>query len=214
MTRPAASLRFLGAAGTVTGSRFALDLDGHAVLVDGGLFQGLAELRLRNWAPLPIAASSVSEIVLTHAHIDHSGYLPRLMGQGFRGDVMATNATEDLLRIHHLRRRLSDPRTTVILVGYQAAGTRGRALEDGAEAIRIFGQEVPVRAHVVTVNGLSAHADADGLLRWLETATRKPRRVFVVHGDLPAATALATRVRAELGLEVSVAEDGQTVTLA
>jgi metallo-beta-lactamase family protein len=456
----------LGAAGTVTGSKFALDLEGRTVLVDCGLFQGLEELRLRNWAPLPIAASSVDDLLLTHAHIDHSGYLPRFIAQGFRGDIMATHATKDLLRVllpdsghlheeearyrnetgatkhrpalplytaadgsaaaacvtgvdweqrvplgeramasfhraghilgaasvhvdigtgihrrrvvfsgdvgrydvpivrdpaplgeadyvivestygdrrheatpittqlervlgeaiarggaiiipafavgrtqdvlyylgdlehagriprlrtyldspmaidateiyaahaeefddemrarlcagdsplrpaelrlartpdesraindvtgpvvivsasgmatggrvlHHLRRRLPDPRTTVILVGYQAAGTRGRSLEEGAAAIRIFGDAVPVRARVETIHGLSAHADADGLLRWLRTATRPPRGVFVVHGEPVAAAALAARVQAELSWTVVVPRDGDSAPL-
>ena len=79
--------------------------------------------------------------------------------------------------LHHLRRRLPDARTTVLLVGYQATGTRGQLIQDGARSVRIFGEEVAVRAHVETVHGLSAHADADGLLRWLRTASRPPRRV-------------------------------------
>jgi metallo-beta-lactamase family protein len=106
--------------------------------------------------------------------------------------------------LHHLRRRLSDPRTTVLLVGYQAAGTRGRLIQDGARAVRIFGDDVPVRAHVETIHGLSAHADADGLLRWLRTAPRSPRRVFVVHGDPAPAAALAARIGGELGWAAAV----------
>jgi metallo-beta-lactamase family protein len=106
--------------------------------------------------------------------------------------------------LHHLRERLPDPRTTVLLVGYQAAGTRGRALEEGARTVRIFGEDVPVRARVETVPRLSAHADADGLLRWLRTARRPPRRLFVVHGEPAPAAALAARVTRELGWKVSV----------
>jgi metallo-beta-lactamase family protein len=106
--------------------------------------------------------------------------------------------------LHHLRRRLPDPRSTVLLVGYQAAGTRGRKLEEGARWIRIFGADVPVHARVESVPRLSAHADADELLRWLRTAARPPRRLFVVHGEPEAAAALATRVRTELGWEVGV----------
>jgi len=115
--------------------------------------------------------------------------------------------------LHHLRRNLPDPRATVILAGYQAVGTRGRALEDGAPSVHIFGHEVPVRARVESLHGLSAHADADGLLRWLGTATRAPRRVFVVHGDPVPARALAARITAELGWSTMVPEHGQSVAL-
>jgi metallo-beta-lactamase family protein len=94
-----ANLTFFGAAGTVTGSRYLVDLGDHRVLVDCGLFQGLKELRLRNWAPLPIPASHVDAVVLTHAHVDHSGYLPRLVAEGFRGRIFCTWGTADLCRI-------------------------------------------------------------------------------------------------------------------
>ncbi len=106
--------------------------------------------------------------------------------------------------LHHLRRRLPDPATTVLLVGYQAEGTRGRRLQEGGPTVRIFGEDVPVRAHVETVHGFSAHADADGLLRWLRTAQRPPRRVFLVHGDPEPARVLEGRIRSELGWEVAV----------
>jgi metallo-beta-lactamase family protein len=460
------TLQFLGGAGTVTGSKFAVRVNGRTTLVDCGLFQGLRETRRRNWDPLPIDVPSISEVLLTHAHVDHSGYLPRLVLGGFRGDIMATHATHDLLRIllpdsghlqeeearyrnavgatryrpalplytaddgadaaarvtgvdwrariplgeatmasfhraghilgaasvhleirgpdglrrlvvsgdvgrydaplvrdpaplgdadyvvvestygdrrheaapmraqlervlkaavarggaivvpafavgrtqdlmyylsdleragriprlltyvdspmaidatgiyaahpgeldaelqamlragtcplrsadfrltrtveesmainrvhgpvliisasgmatggrvlHHLRRHLPDPHATIILAGYQAAGTRGRALEDGAASVRIFGHEVPVRAHVEALHGLSAHADADGLLRWLRTAAGVPRRVFLVHGDPEPAQALATRIEGELGWRVTVPQHGDTVPL-
>src|SRR6185503_7418199 len=90
------SLTFLGAAGTVTGSKHLLDFDGHRVLIDCGLFQGLKELRERNWHPLPVPASSIEAVILTHAHLDHCGYLPRLVVQGFRGRVFCTPGTRDL----------------------------------------------------------------------------------------------------------------------
>ena len=91
-----ASLTFLGAAGTVTGSKYLIDTGSHRVLVDCGLFQGLKELRLRNWQPLPVAASAVDAVILTHAHLDHCGYLPRLVAQGFSGRVFCTPGTRDL----------------------------------------------------------------------------------------------------------------------
>jgi metallo-beta-lactamase family protein len=453
-----ATLEFLGAAGTVTGSKFLVTLGGRRLLVDCGLYQGLKELRLRNWDRLPVDPASVDWVVLTHGHIDHSGYLPRFIRDGFRGPVYATRGTADLLRImlpdaghlleeeaqyhnkrgtskhrpalplytaaegltaaeqtrgvgygervelapglgftlwraghilgsanvrldlgegadrrrivfsgdvgryaapilpdpapideadyivvestygdrrhdpepigaqlrrlvtaalerggaivvpafaigrtqelmyhldglekarqiprlpiwldspmaieateiycahpeefdgemqalmrrracplqagefrlarssdesralntitgpvmiisasgmatggrvlHHLRLRLPDPRTTVLLVGYQALGTRGRRLQEGEQTLRIFGENVPVRATIEVVHGLSAHADVDGLLRWLRTASRPPRRVFVVHGEPGPAQALAHRIGGELGWPVAVA---------
>jgi metallo-beta-lactamase family protein len=89
-------LTFLGATGTVTGSRYLLETGTRRVLVDCGLFQGLKQLRLRNWAPLPVDPASIDAVVLTHAHIDHTGYLPRLVKQGFRGPIHATAATTEL----------------------------------------------------------------------------------------------------------------------
>ena len=89
-------LSFLGAAGTVTGSRYLLSTERGQVLVDCGLFQGLKALRLRNWAPFAVAPRDLVGIVLTHAHLDHSGYLPVLVRHGFRGPVYATPATCDL----------------------------------------------------------------------------------------------------------------------
>lgn len=460
-------IQFLGAARTVTGSKFLLEWNGRRTLIDCGLFQGLKPLRLRNWDPFPVPAASVHAVVLTHAHLDHSGYLPRLLKEGFRGRIIASRATTDLLKIllpdsghlqeeeaayhnrhgtskhrpalplytaaegaaaaarvegvgygepvpvapeltvsfrraghilgsamltievgsatarrrvifsgdvgrygapilpvpapigeppdyvvvestygdrrhdpdpvphlarviregaarggaiiipafavgrtqelmhhlaglertgavprlpayvdspmavsavqiycdhpedfdgdmramvmdrncplqcadfrlartpeeskaindepgqvlivspsgmvtggrvlHHLRRRLPDPHTTVLLVGYQAAGTRGRSLQDGARFVRIFGTDVPVRARVETVSGLSAHADAEGLLRWLRTAPAPPRAAFVVHGEPGPATALAERVREKLGWEALVPSDLERIPLS
>jgi len=89
-------LTFLGAAGTVTGSKHLLDVGAHRILVDCGLFQGLKDLRARNWEPLPVAPDDLHAIVLTHAHLDHVGYLPRLVAQGFRGRVFCTPGTKDL----------------------------------------------------------------------------------------------------------------------
>jgi len=90
------TLQFLGAAGTVTGSKYLLEHDRRRVLVDCGLFQGIKELRLRNWEPLPLDPGSLDAVVLTHAHIDHTGALPRLVKAGFKGPVFSTPATRDL----------------------------------------------------------------------------------------------------------------------
>lgn len=93
------TLTCLGAARTVTGSKHLLDANGHRVLFDCGLFQGLKELRARNWQPLPFRGTALDAVVLTHAHLDHCGYLPRLVGQGYRGRVFCTPATAALARI-------------------------------------------------------------------------------------------------------------------
>lgn len=93
------NLQFLGATGTVTGSKYLLQHKGVKVLVDCGLFQGYKQLRLRNWAPLPVPASEIDAVVLTHAHIDHSGYIPLLVKQGFGGKIFCTEATRALCRI-------------------------------------------------------------------------------------------------------------------
>jgi metallo-beta-lactamase family protein len=92
-------LQFLGATDTVTGSKYLIQHDKSKVLVDCGLFQGYKLLRLRNWAPPPVKPSSIDAVILTHAHIDHSGYLPLLARQGFRGKVFCTPGTYDLCRI-------------------------------------------------------------------------------------------------------------------
>lgn len=90
------TLTFLGAAGTVTGSRYLLETQQSRVLVDCGLFQGYKPLRLRNWAPFPVEPDSIDAVVLTHAHLDHAGYLPRLVAEGFDGPVWCSRGTRDL----------------------------------------------------------------------------------------------------------------------
>ena len=96
---PGPTLSFLGAAGTVTGSRFLLEAGAGRVLVDAGLYQGLASLRRRNWAAFPVPPASLDAVVLTHAHLDHCGYLPRLVSDGFRGRIVSTRDTADLAAI-------------------------------------------------------------------------------------------------------------------
>lgn len=116
--------------------------------------------------------------------------------------------------LHHLRNRLPEARNAVLLVGYQGEGTRGRQLQEGAEHVRIFGQDVAVRAEVLKMDGFSAHADADETLAWLRGFARPPRRTFLVHGEEPARTTLAARIRQELGWEVSAPAFGEKATLS
>lgn len=115
--------------------------------------------------------------------------------------------------LHHLKHRLPDHRNTVLLTGYQAAGTRGRALRDGAATIRIHGRDVPVRAEIATVDGLSAHADRDELIDWLAGFATPPRQTYLVHGEAESSQALAATIRDRLGWRVAVAEDQGTVPL-
>ena len=92
-------ISFHGAAQTVTGSKYLLEANGSRILIDCGLFQGLKELRLLNWSDLPFAAESIKSILLTHAHLDHTGYLPRLVKDGFECPVYSTRATGELTRL-------------------------------------------------------------------------------------------------------------------
>jgi metallo-beta-lactamase family protein len=115
--------------------------------------------------------------------------------------------------LHHLRQRMPDKRNTLLMVGYQAHGTRGRQLLEGAKELRIFGQRTPVRADVEIVHGLSAHADASGLLHWLESAENGPEQVFVVHGEPDASATLAETVRRELQCRATVPEPGERYEL-
>jgi metallo-beta-lactamase family protein len=101
----------------------------------------------------------------------------------------------------------------VLLPGFQAADTRGRKLQAGAREVRIHGQSVPVRAKIETLDGLSAHADREEILRWLNGFVRPPRQAYVVHGEPAAAEALAAAMRVRLGWRVTVAADGATVGL-
>ncbi len=462
----APTLQFLGAAGGVTGSKYLFTCQSGQVLIDCGLFQGLKELRLRNWAPLPIDLAQLRAVVLSHAHIDHSGYLPRLVAEGYRGPVLATPGTCDLLRVmlpdaaylqeeearyankkgyskhapalplyttadaeqalrllspvingaavevvngvfaafnrvghilgagsvrlsfevkgqkkhlldsgdlgryqrpilkdpepaepadwlllestygnrfhtqdsvenfrdiinevvdqkgcliipafavgrtqellytirkleeageipvipvhvdspmgieatdiycrhttehdfemaalrsaegcpissrnmsvhrtpdesksinklkgpliivsasgmatggrvlHHLKQRLPDPGTTVLFAGYQAEGTRGRLLQDGAKEIKLLGQLVPVRAKIKLLDGFSAHADQGEILRWLGAFKNPPQKTYIVHGEPAAASTLAQIIRKRLRWPVAIAKFNQKVSLA
>jgi len=440
------TIQFLGGAGTVTGAMYLVRAAHSAILLDCGLFQGLKALRLRNWGARVADPAGIAAVVLSHAHIDHVGYLPLLVHQGFRGAVYCTAATADLVRVllpdcahlqeeeaeranrggyskhrpalplytvadahaalellrhrpngerfevtsgitallrpaghilgaatveldvdgtrvvysgdlgrwnrplvpdpelvpaadvlllestygdrrhpeggdeqlarivsetarrggallipafavdrtqevvwmlerleregripalpvyldsplaieateiyarhgayrmparyrfartpaeskalndltgpfiiisasgmatggrilHHLALRLPDERTTVLLVGFQGAGTRGRLLEEGAREVKMFGRLVPVRARIEKIDALSAHGDCDDILRWLQGFDRPPRVTYLVHGEPAAASALGKAIRDRFGWNVQVTRDGETVPL-
>lgn len=116
--------------------------------------------------------------------------------------------------VHHLEHLLPDSRHTVVLTGYQAVGTRGRQLAEGATELKMYGRYVPVRAEVVVDHGFSVHADATELLSWLGAMPAPPETVYVVHGEPQAARALAARVRTETGWCTVVPELGERVRVA
>jgi len=114
--------------------------------------------------------------------------------------------------VHHLKQRLPDKKTTVVIGGYMAIGTRGRRIQEGAEFIRMHGEEIPVHAAIESVPGLSGHADRTGLLRWLQDLP-DPRRVFLTHGEPDSAEALADELSGSRGWNVHVPDLGETVEL-
>jgi metallo-beta-lactamase family protein len=115
--------------------------------------------------------------------------------------------------LHHLRAALPDARHTVLFVGYQAAGTRGRQLLEGAETVKIHGRQVQVAARIERIDSMSAHADAGEIMQWLRGFARAPRITYLVHGEPPAQAALKARVERELGWRVHVPEYLEQVQL-
>ncbi|MGE5310957.1 MAG: MBL fold metallo-hydrolase RNA specificity domain-containing protein, partial [Nitrospirota bacterium] len=115
--------------------------------------------------------------------------------------------------LHHLEHRLPRPQDTVLFIGYQAEGTRGRTILEGKPTVKIHGQEVPVRARIEQISGFSAHADYQEVLAWLVGFNRPPRKTFIVHGEPEAATSLAEKVREKLDWEVVIPNFGETHTL-
>jgi metallo-beta-lactamase family protein len=113
--------------------------------------------------------------------------------------------------LHHLKLRLPGPENTVLFAGYQAQGTRGRDLVDGAAEVTIHGQDVPVRARVAQLSGLSAHADAEELVLWLSRREREPDRVVLVHGEIAAQRAFAERLERTLGWPSEIPELGDII---
>lgn len=115
--------------------------------------------------------------------------------------------------LHHFKQRLNDQRTVVLLVGYQASGTRGRLLQDGAKSIRLYGEEVSVRAKIETLDGLSAHADREEILQWLGQFKKKPQQVYLVHGESEPARQLANAIEERLHWSARVAKDQEIIPL-
>lgn len=456
MRWPENSLRFLGGTETVTGSRYLIELGQTRILVDCGLFQGYKNLRERNWKDFPVPADTIDYVILSHAHLDHSGYVPALVAQGFRGQVFVTSGTAELVQVlwpdsahlleeeaeranrkgytkhspakplytqsdveqalsklklvpfgkkfelttgasfeflhaghilgaaqvrleingqsihftgdlgrandplmlppesyagsdilitestygdrkhpeidpqeelalplakvldrggtviipafavgrtqalllhtwrlmqsgriprvpifvnspmarsatasyhkhqeehrispeefeeiysfaqmvnsveeskklnmnssskiiiaasgmmsggrvlHHLVEFGQDPNNGIVITGYQAGGTRGRKLQDGADSIRIFGRDVPIRAEVFSIESMSAHADGSEIIEWIGKSSIPPKITYITHGEPQASEELRLRINHQLGLAARVPKDGEVIDL-
>lgn len=192
----------------------------------------LADLRSQQRVPqMDLIVDSPMALAATRVTLKHAARseLPRLEGVRF------TESLEDSMRInriragavivsasgmceggrirHHLKYNLSRPECAIVFVGFQAAGTLGRRIVDGAKSVRLFGEPYPVRAKVFTIGGLSAHADRDALLAWLGGFRRAPRQCFVVHGEVLAAHSLRDAIRERFGWPATVPEWRQSVEL-
>ena len=129
--------------------------------------------------------------------------------------ILSASGMCDAGRIkHHLKHNLWRPESTVLFVGYQAAGTLGRALLEGVTNVKLFGEEIEVRAEICRLPGVSGHADNNGLLRWARSFTEKPKKVFVVHGEDAVCEIFADRLRDELGLDAYAPYSGTCYDLA
>ena len=115
--------------------------------------------------------------------------------------------------LHYLRATLPDPRNTILFVGYQAAGTRGRQLVDGVKQVKMHGRFIDVHARIEKIDSMSAHADASEIVKWLTGFTRPPQITYLVHGEPPAQAALATRITTELSWKTHAPAHGETVDL-
>ena len=129
--------------------------------------------------------------------------------QGARVIISASGMMTGGRVVHHALRLVPDPNATLVFVGYQSAGTLGRRIQDGEREVKILGKWVPVRCRIARIGGFSAHADWQEVLRWLEGLTSPPRRVFLTHGEPPAANAMAGHIKDRFGWPVEVPQYGQ-----
>ena len=193
---------------------------GPTVFVDSPMATEVSEITARHMElfddearRLATEAQPVATSLRVHhtASVQDSIALNRITGGAL---IVAASGMCDGGRIrHHLRHRLANPHTTVLFIGFQAAGTLGRRLVDGASTVRIFGEEVPVRAQIATLGGFSAHADQSALLGWLGHLRRPPEQLLLVHGEANIAKAFAKRIEERFGWQAQVPDHGQQLRL-
>ena len=146
-----------------------------------------------------------------HSSVEESKQLNSLTGP--RVIIAASGMLTGGRVLHHLERLGPHEQNLIVLAGLQAAGTRGRALGDGTRTLRMHGADIPIRAQVMSLLGLSAHADANELVRWVQSGGAAPKAVFIVHGEPDAAAALAQRLQSDLHLRAFVPKLGETFDL-
>jgi metallo-beta-lactamase family protein len=155
--------------------------------------------------------SLVPRNIRFHRSVEDSKFLNDLPGP--RIIISASGMLTSGRVIHHLKRLLPEEKNLILLVGFQAAGTRGRAMMEGARTIRMHGQDVPVRARFMQVSGLSAHADRSELLRWVRTQRKPPRTIFITHAEEGASRSFAQLIESELRVRTIEPELGQRFDL-
>ena len=133
--------------------------------------------------------------------------------EGARIIISASGMVNGGRVLHHMLHNLPNPDTTVLFVGYQSPGTRGHAIQTGSSTVKIFGQKVPIQAHIETITGLSAHGDKNELLRWLRSCSGTPGRVKIVHGEKEVAHKFAATVQAELNWKADAAIEGEIIDI-
>ncbi len=175
----------------------------HHRLLDEEARHFMQDLRTNHRTPLPITFTET---------VEDSKAINRVSGGAI---IIAASGMCDAGRIkHHLRNNLARDENSIIFVGFQARGTLGRRLVDGASEVRLFGEDIPVRARIYTIGGLSAHADQAALMGWLGRFARPPRQCFVVHGEAETAQLFAEKIRADLDWDALMPEPGRRYALA
>lgn len=175
----------------------------HHRLLDEEARHFMSDLRSNNRTPLPITFTET---------VEDSKAINRVSGGAI---IIAASGMCDAGRIkHHLRNNLARDENSIIFVGFQAQGTLGRRLVDGAKEVRLFGDDIPVHARIYTIGGLSAHADQAALMGWLARFHKPPRQCFVVHGEAETAQIFADKIQSDLGWEALTPKAGKRYTLA
>jgi metallo-beta-lactamase family protein len=189
-------------------------LDNVPVYVDSPMASSASDLLQRFAGEHRLDAATCAEVCSVATHVRDVAESKALSADRYPKVIISASGMATGGRVlHHLIAFAPDHRNTVLLSGFQAAGTRGRRLLQGEREIKIFGQWVPVQAEVVDLPMLSAHADADEILRWLGGFRRPPRRVFVVHGEPEASDALRVRIARELGWDAAVPRQDEEFAL-